>query len=593
MKCVSCGKSIPDDSAFCSYCGEKQAVICPECGAQLPVDAVFCHKCGQKISAAGQTKLQETESVSAPFYKTWIAEHIDTAERLNIDWVSEFMDDLAIVHINGEDNEYRVLKKDGDSYEFDQIITCVLKDLSVFNYEVSEKPEVFPTGSKYAAFQLRNTGDLRFRILSYSGRVIDSVSAKYGLLNQMIVLNDQYYLRAVPFREARGMYLNVYDVVDFGTGRAALESVYISDLCRELFLYLPSGQINKADYSSSLRKGRFGCFFTKNGKVIEGDEANVHVIMARNCDSNLIKREYSGHIDLYDDNGAKIIVLPYVEDDTADISIDVEKYGVRYISFCKNTDTNGIIRWHIASNESGRNSSAASMISFETGDLSFSSEGCADENSRFVENNGHYYLVLDIGGDNEQRLCCDENLDIWFDTSKTGFEESEFYYKDKVYVLGTCMGFGTESAVVYNISDHVEMFRYPRKNFYMPCECADIFYAANFGGYEFIPETSPFSDSLVSGGKQCFLIHDGNNHKGLIDINGAVIIRPSAENLAISNDFFGVCGADLPEGCFAVYLLGSGMGKKDDYFRVYDNSGAIIHERLTVDEAEKIYPRKD
>ena len=118
----------------------------------------------------------------------------------------------------------------------------------------------------------------------------------------MIVLNDQYYLRAVPFREARGMYLNVYDVVDFGTGRAALESVYISDLCREVFLYLPSGQINKDDYSSSLRKGRFGCFFTKNGKVIEGDEANVHVIMARNCDSNLIKREYSGHIDLYDDN---------------------------------------------------------------------------------------------------------------------------------------------------------------------------------------------------------------------------------------------------------------------------------------------------
>ncbi|MBO6285833.1 MAG: zinc-ribbon domain-containing protein [Bacilli bacterium] len=47
--CVHCGKNIPGDSLFCSYCGKKQEDnICPNCGAEIPEDALFCPKCGTR-----------------------------------------------------------------------------------------------------------------------------------------------------------------------------------------------------------------------------------------------------------------------------------------------------------------------------------------------------------------------------------------------------------------------------------------------------------------------------------------------------------------------------------------------------------------
>lgn len=58
MFCNKCGKSIADDSAFCSYCGnpiqsekplDKQSVICPKCDAEFDGDQIFCDKCGSKL----------------------------------------------------------------------------------------------------------------------------------------------------------------------------------------------------------------------------------------------------------------------------------------------------------------------------------------------------------------------------------------------------------------------------------------------------------------------------------------------------------------------------------------------------------------
>ncbi len=63
MKCPKCGMTLPDDSDFCQYCGEKieqpQSIPdspmeatkkkCPKCGRTLPDDSDFCQFCGEKI----------------------------------------------------------------------------------------------------------------------------------------------------------------------------------------------------------------------------------------------------------------------------------------------------------------------------------------------------------------------------------------------------------------------------------------------------------------------------------------------------------------------------------------------------------------
>lgn len=45
--CVSCGKQISKESAFCPYCGQKQAVVCV-CGRAFNEGENFCPNCGSK-----------------------------------------------------------------------------------------------------------------------------------------------------------------------------------------------------------------------------------------------------------------------------------------------------------------------------------------------------------------------------------------------------------------------------------------------------------------------------------------------------------------------------------------------------------------
>ena len=52
MKCSKCGKEIPEESKFCSYCGAKAWLRhCLKCGAALSPDSVFCGYCGAKQMA--------------------------------------------------------------------------------------------------------------------------------------------------------------------------------------------------------------------------------------------------------------------------------------------------------------------------------------------------------------------------------------------------------------------------------------------------------------------------------------------------------------------------------------------------------------
>lgn len=52
--CQNCGREIPAEDSFCSYCGSKQNIrnkkFCMNCGYELPADAQFCSECGNKIN---------------------------------------------------------------------------------------------------------------------------------------------------------------------------------------------------------------------------------------------------------------------------------------------------------------------------------------------------------------------------------------------------------------------------------------------------------------------------------------------------------------------------------------------------------------
>ena len=59
--CPNCGKSVDDDSRFCSSCGAsisvpqataQETVFCPNCGERIPADSVFCPNCGVSFWSA-------------------------------------------------------------------------------------------------------------------------------------------------------------------------------------------------------------------------------------------------------------------------------------------------------------------------------------------------------------------------------------------------------------------------------------------------------------------------------------------------------------------------------------------------------------
>lgn len=51
MNCRKCKKNIPEDSAFCPYCGEEVIPdnVCLNCRHEMPEDSVFCPFCGTQI----------------------------------------------------------------------------------------------------------------------------------------------------------------------------------------------------------------------------------------------------------------------------------------------------------------------------------------------------------------------------------------------------------------------------------------------------------------------------------------------------------------------------------------------------------------
>lgn len=50
MNCTNCGKTLPNDSEFCTFCGKEiekgLTPKCSKCGSEIPKDSEFCPYCG-------------------------------------------------------------------------------------------------------------------------------------------------------------------------------------------------------------------------------------------------------------------------------------------------------------------------------------------------------------------------------------------------------------------------------------------------------------------------------------------------------------------------------------------------------------------
>lgn len=248
MICKNCGKTINDDSAFCSYCGTKVENCCPSCGAVLMAGALFCSKCGTSVSSAPAPKPAAPVSNpfaafapkpaaapaprTEPFFKKWIEENKDFADSNYFNWISEFVNGYAIT-VNG--NGYvKVVKEVKSGSGFGEYKTYeVLEYFGNFDLSYQCNPEAsgnktsggtFYNGLKYFAFNiipklkdesfdneflnafggvtkkdLFNTGELEFSgIVCYDGSFVKTMISyelqKGYFSNPFVILNENFYV---------------------------------------------------------------------------------------------------------------------------------------------------------------------------------------------------------------------------------------------------------------------------------------------------------------------------------------------------------------------------------------------------------------
>ncbi len=91
MNCPSCDRSLPDDAAFCGYCGStlRPEQICSSCGRSSSADMRFCLGCGAGLAEAPEPRAPDPLSYTPKFLFTEMgatghAELEEMLDRVNV-----------------------------------------------------------------------------------------------------------------------------------------------------------------------------------------------------------------------------------------------------------------------------------------------------------------------------------------------------------------------------------------------------------------------------------------------------------------------------------------------------------------------------
>ena len=73
IKCTKCNNLIPQESAFCPFCGEKVEIkknekTCTHCNNSIPLDSEFCPYCGEKIKTVNDAAFKNSTQIQQPSY---------------------------------------------------------------------------------------------------------------------------------------------------------------------------------------------------------------------------------------------------------------------------------------------------------------------------------------------------------------------------------------------------------------------------------------------------------------------------------------------------------------------------------------------
>jgi|GEM_PF-4979987 len=217
MLCQQCNANLAEGANFCHICGAKQEKksICSACGNALIAGAKFCFNCGAAVGGACATtnSFSETTQTSAnpfaanatvsapanpfaankpssePFFKKWIAEHKDDAERLEIEWISQFKGEYAVAIL--KDKRYAIVRSSGSEIT----VAYVSKDVFTTFAAVGQDCEkvlgndCFGNGLKYAAWATSDICDN-----SDTGEYITIIESFTGQKKKVIIREDLYIL---------------------------------------------------------------------------------------------------------------------------------------------------------------------------------------------------------------------------------------------------------------------------------------------------------------------------------------------------------------------------------------------------------------
>lgn len=73
MYCKNCGQKIPENAAFCPFCGTphaqpQQPITCAACGQPVPLGAASCPYCGTPLLHSEQSQEQPSQSEPSSNY---------------------------------------------------------------------------------------------------------------------------------------------------------------------------------------------------------------------------------------------------------------------------------------------------------------------------------------------------------------------------------------------------------------------------------------------------------------------------------------------------------------------------------------------